>query len=381
MNVKPIVDHKFELPPDGWCHGIPICEVRIDAREVFEDAPKGEIITHVNDAAALDAIIASFRQDAAQYKSRVGAEFPGLLVDKEHFSYDTDKETEAQAWVMDMERRADGLWVKMRFSDVGRQRVTGGSFRFLSPTVLHRQSQLIETRREPDGNKNTVMRPLRVDSFALTNKHRLKLLKPISSREPGDSAAAGTSQPIPRAEGNKESRMDYKAMLLAFLSLQPDATDEQVQKALDARKAAETTAQTKADAMKCRATTAETRVSQLERTILETQVEQDLNQFADRIENRDETRKQLLTNREGALAVLKSVKAPIVAAATNDQRILNREAGTAAPASAASDEAKVKLVKAEIKNWRINNRDSNGKTPSYQRAWEAVKTEKPELFI
>jgi hypothetical protein len=93
MNVKPIVDHKFELPPDGWCHGIPICEVRIDAREVFEDAPKGEIITHVNDAAALDAIIASFRQDAAQYKSRVGAEFPGLLVDKEHFSYDTDNGT------------------------------------------------------------------------------------------------------------------------------------------------------------------------------------------------------------------------------------------------------------------------------------------------
>lgn len=175
--------------------------------------------------------------------------------------------------------------------------------------------------------------------------------------------------------------MDYKAMLLAFLSLQPDATDEQVQKALDARKVAEATAQTETEAMKCRATTAETRVSQLERTILETQVEADLNQFADRIENREETRKQLIANREGALAILKSVKAPASVAPKNaDPRILSRETVSHAPASAASDEAKVKSRKTEIENWRMNNRDSNGKKPSFQRAWEAVKTQKPELF-
>ena len=71
---------------------------------------------------------------AAEYIARKSdANFPGVLVDFDHFSLDTGQSSEAAGWITDLESRDTGLWARVRWSDAGLAAVRGGRFRLMNP--------------------------------------------------------------------------------------------------------------------------------------------------------------------------------------------------------------------------------------------------------
>ena len=110
-------DNIFVLAADGWAHITPCGE--------FPHAGAG--VVQVIDRAACDAM-------AAEINARKSdANFPGVLVDFDHFSLDTGQSSEAAGWITELESRDTGLWARVRWSDAGLAAVQGGRFRLMSP--------------------------------------------------------------------------------------------------------------------------------------------------------------------------------------------------------------------------------------------------------
>jgi phage I-like protein len=86
------------LAADGWVQVTPCGE--------FPHAGAG--IVQVIDRAACDAIAAVFNARKSD------TNFPGVLVDFDHFSLDTAQSSEAAGWISDLESRDTGLWAHVR---------------------------------------------------------------------------------------------------------------------------------------------------------------------------------------------------------------------------------------------------------------------------
>jgi phage I-like protein len=87
-------DNTFVLAADGWVQVTPCGE--------FSHAGAG--VVQVIDRAACDAMAAEFNIRKAD------ANFPGVLVDFDHFSLDTGQSSEAAGWITELESRDTGLW-------------------------------------------------------------------------------------------------------------------------------------------------------------------------------------------------------------------------------------------------------------------------------
>jgi len=80
-------DRDFVLAADGWSQITPGGE--------FPHAGAG--VVQVIDRAASDAMAIDFNARKSD------ANFPGVLVDFDHFSLDTEKSSEAAGWISDLE--------------------------------------------------------------------------------------------------------------------------------------------------------------------------------------------------------------------------------------------------------------------------------------
>ena len=150
---------KFKFNEDEWIHVSPLGE--------FKHAEAG--VVQVVDAEAVAAIVDDFTAKAAVEN------FPGLLVDFDHFSMDTDKSSEAAGWITDLRSDDAGLWAKVRWSVKGKEAVEGGEYRLVSP-VFPKASlceQLGDTR----------IRPRSLLSVALTNDPNIKGGRPLTNRK------------------------------------------------------------------------------------------------------------------------------------------------------------------------------------------------------
>jgi len=152
-------DNDFVLAGDGWVHVTPCGE--------FPHAGAG--VTQVIDREACDRIAADFKARKSD------GNFPGVLVDFDHFSLDTEKSSEAAGWITDLESRDTGLWARVRWSDAGLSAVQGGRFRLMSP-VFPPPSQCEDLG---DGK----IRPVVLVSVALTNEPNIKGGRPIANRK------------------------------------------------------------------------------------------------------------------------------------------------------------------------------------------------------
>ena len=152
-------DKDFMLAVDGWVHVTPCGE--------FPHAGAG--VTQVIDREACDRIAADFNGRKSD------ANFPGVLVDFDHFSLDTEKSSEAAGWISDLESRNTGLWARVRWSDAGLSAVQGGRFRLMSPVFPP-----ISQCEDLGGGK---IRPVMLVSVALTNEPNIKGGKPIANRK------------------------------------------------------------------------------------------------------------------------------------------------------------------------------------------------------
>lgn len=157
-------EHDFALAEDGFVQVTPVGEY----------AHEGAGLVQVIDRLACDMMAAAF----AVSKAAGGENFPGLLVDFDHFSLDTGKPSEAAGWVGELEARDDGLWARVRWSDSGLAAVTGGRYRLLSPVFRH-----------PAGTQDLGggrVRPVWLESVALTNEPNIRGGKPIANRRAED---------------------------------------------------------------------------------------------------------------------------------------------------------------------------------------------------
>jgi len=152
-------DKDFMLAGDGWVQVTPCGE--------FPHGGAG--VTQVIDREACDRIAADFNSRKSD------ANFPGVLVDFDHFSLDTEKSSEAAGWISDLEARDTGLWARVRWSDAGLSAVQGGRFRLMSP-VFPPPSACKDLR----GGK---IRPRALVSVALTNEPNIKGGRPLANRQ------------------------------------------------------------------------------------------------------------------------------------------------------------------------------------------------------
>ena len=165
-------DNDFMLAGDGWVQVTPCGE--------FPHVGAG--VTQVIDREACDRIAADFDGRKSE------ANFPGVLVDFDHFSLDTEKSSEAAGWISDLESRDTGLWARVRWSDAGLAAVQGGRFRLVSPVF-----PAPDACEDLGGGK---IRPVKLVSVALTNEPNIKGGRPIANREPESGGL--------RTEGGKE---------------------------------------------------------------------------------------------------------------------------------------------------------------------------------
>lgn len=336
----------FSLPADGWIHIVPLGEYT-----------HPDVGLQVLDRRAAEAMVARFNREAAQ------PNFPGLRLDYDHFSYDPEKSSEAAGWITQLDNRADGIWAKVRWVNTGRDSVESGKYRLVSP-VFSEGETLAPGR----------LRPVRLDSVALTNNPNLRGMVPVTNRSSA-SAAAGAA----RVTGTQQHPNTPAMKLLANrLQLQPDASEESIAAALDA-------ILKNRDQATAEVATLKNRVAALEaenQTLLAAQVEADLAPLV--AAKADETaiaglRTALLANRTVALPVLKGLIAGLAAApaagGTHGETLKNRTAGRPATPAAGSDpEAVMQQINQAVAEVMARNRCSHAE------AWDIARREKPDLF-
>lgn len=181
---------------------------------------EGEVIEGakiVFDEQSVRKIVDQFREES----KREG--WPGVLVDREHFSCDVEKPSDAMAWAVDVRIAEDGaIWTKWEFTPKGREL-------FETKTLINRSPVL---RLEKTGEKT--FKPYQLDSIGMTNTPHFKTLSPTAAAK----AAANNNH-----EG-ESTTMDPE--IIAALGLAEGATKEEVLAAIKAMKDNQAAAEAKA---------------------------------------------------------------------------------------------------------------------------------------
>jgi hypothetical protein len=342
----------FQPAPDGWFHIAP--------HGTFPH-PNGAL--QVIDAEACEAMLRTFNEEARQ------PNFPGLLVDFDHFSHDPAQPTTAAGWISSLEHRDDGLYAQIRWSDLGHQALTGGRYRLASP--VWNRADCDQWTAASDGREVVHLRPRRLDRLALTNDPNLPGLAPLSNRSSPDKGADrshrtdGTDGEGNRVQGGRQpphqqtpshgvrrlptetsdghrppseettaiepmaatqTTMNLRNEILQQLQLPGAATDAEIAEALRHQSA-------ELEALRNRC-----------RRLTETQVESDLERFADVITNRDVVRAQLLANRDGTLALLNALRQPEPPAPLHQPRLRRPNLHLLSPLAQEPDSAAARRV-------------------------------------
>jgi phage I-like protein len=325
----------FRIANDGWWQ----ISSKGEHPGRFSDGPMiGERIVQVIDDAAIASIVATFNAERDAYAAE-GKEFPGMLVDFDHFSHDASKSSKAGCWIFEMEARPDGVWARGKWTGEGMEAVTNGDFRFAS-AVLCGFAHLERDK----------FRPSKVERVALTNDPNDKGLNPIT---------------VPNRNNEQgKTTMNHKALLARLLGL-PETADDA---AMEASVGTFTTAHRDIPGVLATLTGVQNRLtataSELDTTknrvtkLTEEVVDNDLKNYAGVIENADAIKTALLANRDGTIAILKGLKKP---------------AEGKAPDKSALDRANRKPV---------FNRDANGgKNPGSIDKGNADESEKYALMV
>jgi len=188
----------FQLPADGW----------FQIAKVGDWYHTASGLTQIVDALSVTSIVDAFKRDASQEN------FPGLLVDRDHFSHDSERPTEALCWITEMEGRGEGVWAKGRWTSLGSELTEGGVYRLISPVFSDFE------HIEGEGCR---ARPRKITRVALTNDPNCKGMVPVSNRADGGTTRGDASN----AAG--ATTMNYRDKLCRALGLPTTASDEEIE--------------------------------------------------------------------------------------------------------------------------------------------------------
>ncbi len=363
MNL--ILNRNFELPDDGWYQLAPLGE--------FPHAAAG--VTQIIDESACQHMVTAFET----VKNSAG-NFPGLLIDFDHFSLDAEKRSEAAGWITDLKlispSEADpklatnnqqlatgkspaGLYASIRWSDTGEAAVKGGRYRFLSP---------VWAKSDCEDLGNDQFRPVRLLNAAVTNDPNLKGILPLSNSRTGAPTGRPSFDSSPLDESqNKETHMQPVIdALLNKLNLPADTAQDAILTAIGNMATPDETV-----ALTNRAETAETSLADLQTAQLETDADAFLEANADLIENRAEVRAQFIENRDTTEAVFKNLKEPKpVAEPPADTRrpLHNRDSKVAATRNRDASASQSQAVKIRNRASEIMKSDGIVFTEAFRRA-------------
>lgn len=326
-----ILNRDFQLPADGWYQVAPYGEIAAPMEGPGQKEPV--MVLQVLNRDTAEEIVAKFREQAKD------ANFPGLLIDYDHFSHDTEKPSTAAGWIVELEARDDGLWAKHRWSDEGEAALKGGRYRLFSPVFG------FEPRTYARGER---VRPAVLLRGALTNDPRFKGMVPLSHRQ-GDPLASTQQSGV---------TMDYKAKLLALLGLPATASDADIEAALGTASATMNKGQ-EFDTVKNRLD-----------TLLAAQIERDLDDHGIKGEAREKWKGALTKNRDEGLALL----ATLGKDGSGYSRTHNRGTATVPGNDKGATSTIDQQRDAAVQQYRTANRCS------FDQAWNAVRATKPELF-
>ena len=159
----------------------------------------------VLDEAAAKSVVEAFRRDAAR------PDWPGVLVDREHFSADRDKPSDAMAWAKDIRQEADGsVWTRWEFTAPGRELWEG--------RVLVSRSPLFACLK--DGKD---YRPVALRSIAMTNTPHFTGLSTIAAARAAERAGNGGNRENNENEGEIQMNKILEALGLAEGATEEDA--------------------------------------------------------------------------------------------------------------------------------------------------------------
>jgi hypothetical protein len=148
----------FSLPDDGWFH--------IATPGEWPHKPTG--LLQVLDDDAMQSIVSYFKECSHQDN------WPGVLIDFDHQSLDQDKPSVAAGWIIDLDQRPNGIWARIRWSDLGQKSIEGGRYRFISPVWRSTDCAMLGEDR---------IRPLKLMNCAVTNDPNIKGLFPLSNAD------------------------------------------------------------------------------------------------------------------------------------------------------------------------------------------------------
>ena len=148
----------------------------------------------VFDEAAAKAVMDAFKAAAKN------PEWPGVLVDEEHYSLDSSKSSAAMAWAKDIRQEADGsIWTRWEFTPKGREL-------WESKTLLNRSPAFACARNGKE------YRPVELKSIAMTNTPHFSKLSTLAAAR--------------AAEVNNNKGEIHMKKLMAELGLAEDATED-----------------------------------------------------------------------------------------------------------------------------------------------------------
>lgn len=236
----------------------------------FEGRLGDETVTQVCDRPAFEQIINAFE--------------PEVLLDYEHRAENSD-DTEAAGWIQQLTLRDEGLFALIKFTDRGADAVSNRRLRFLSPVW-------------PLGDDG---RPLRLKSCALTNTPNFKLRPVLNKTAPG-----GEPKPKEQGEGTMKE-------LAALFGLPETATEAEILSA--------------AQAAQAKTAELEAKLGELEASAMTAEANQVADDNADKIDNKAQFIECYVANKEFALKLLATLKAPAASAP-----VANKAAAKAPPA-------------------------------------------------
>ena len=178
------------------------------------------------DAESVEAIMSAFKAKLAN------SDWPGLLVDREHFSLDTGTPSDAMAWATDIRLEEDGsIWTRWNFTPEGEK--------LWNEKILVSRSPVLHLEEGADG----VWKPVELVSIGMTNTPHFNL-SPVAAARDADN-------------NNTKEKPEMEKEILAALGLGEDAGKEEILAEIASLKDAATQAKAKEDEAKDKADKAE----------------------------------------------------------------------------------------------------------------------------